>query len=87
MTAAGSSLRIGTRASDLALTQSGQVGEALVAGTAHAVLQAVNTFEHHHSPASTPRPDRNMMRAVTGAYERLDRRAWEVLERVLAEAR
>ncbi len=57
------------------------------ARTAHAVLQAVNTFEHHHSPASTPRPDRNMMRAVTGAYERLDRRAWEVLERVLAEAR
>ena len=37
MTAAGSSLRIGTRASDLALTQSGQVGEALVAGTGHAV--------------------------------------------------
>ena len=33
----GSSLRIGTRASDLALTQSGQVGEALVAGTDHAV--------------------------------------------------
>ena len=30
-------LRIGTRASDLALTQSGQVGEALVAGTDHAV--------------------------------------------------
>lgn len=37
MTAPGSSLRIGTRASDLALTQSGQVGEALVAGTDHAV--------------------------------------------------
>lgn len=34
---AGPSLRIGTRASDLALTQSGQVGEALVAGTEHAV--------------------------------------------------
>ncbi|MGO1225735.1 MAG: hydroxymethylbilane synthase [Brachybacterium sp.] len=33
----GSGLRIGTRASDLALTQSGQVGEALVAGTDHAV--------------------------------------------------
>ncbi|ASK65429.1 hydroxymethylbilane synthase [Brachybacterium avium] len=33
----GSSLRIGTRASDLALTQSGQVGEALVAGTDHPV--------------------------------------------------
>lgn len=30
-------LRIGTRASDLALTQSGQVGAALVAGTDHAV--------------------------------------------------
>lgn len=33
----GSGLRIGTRASDLALTQSGHVGEALVAGTEHAV--------------------------------------------------
>ncbi|WP_394216515.1 hydroxymethylbilane synthase [Brachybacterium vulturis] len=33
----GSPLRIGTRASDLALTQSGQVGEALVAGTDHPV--------------------------------------------------
>lgn len=30
-------LRIGTRASTLALTQSGQVGQALVAGTGHAV--------------------------------------------------
>ena len=33
----GSSLRIGTRASELALTQSGHVGEAIVAGTDHAV--------------------------------------------------
>ena len=33
----GSPLRIGTRASDLALTQSGQVGEAIVAGTEHTV--------------------------------------------------
>ncbi|MGO1480789.1 MAG: hydroxymethylbilane synthase [Brachybacterium sp.] len=33
----GSPLRIGTRASDLALTQSGRVGEALVAGTEHTV--------------------------------------------------
>ncbi|HEX7349446.1 hydroxymethylbilane synthase [Brachybacterium sp.] len=37
MTADDSALRIGTRASDLALTQSGQVGAALVAGTDHAV--------------------------------------------------
>ncbi|WP_114853496.1 hydroxymethylbilane synthase [Brachybacterium sp. YJGR34] len=35
--AGGAALRIGTRASDLALTQSGQVGEALVAGTGHEV--------------------------------------------------
>ncbi len=52
------------------------------AGTAHAVLQAVNTYEHHLSPTAAPRPDRNMRRAVSGAYERLDRRAWEVLEQV-----
>jgi len=55
------------------------------AGTAHAVLQAVNTYEHHHSPTTTARADRNMRRAVTGAFERLDRRAWGVLKRVLAE--
>ncbi len=54
------------------------------AGTAYAVLQAVNTYEHHHSPTSAPRVDRNMQRAVSGAYEKLDRRAWEVLEGVLA---
>ena len=36
-TVVGSSLRIGTRASELALTQSGHVGEAIVAGTDHAV--------------------------------------------------
>ncbi|WP_324651015.1 DUF932 domain-containing protein [Georgenia sp. H159] len=54
------------------------------AGTAHAVLQAVNTYEHHHSPTTSSRSDRNMRRAVTGAYERLDRRAWDVLEKVLA---
>jgi len=54
------------------------------AGTAHAVLQAVNTYEHHHSPTTVPRSDRNMRRAVTGAYEKLDRKAWEVLQQVRA---
>ncbi|MEE6286651.1 DUF932 domain-containing protein [Georgenia sp. MJ173] len=53
------------------------------AGTAHAVLQAVNTYEHHWSPPTRDsRPQRNMRRAVTGEFESLDRRAWEVLTRV-----
>lgn len=53
MTAAGSSLRIGTRASDLALTQSGQVGEALVAGTAHAV-ELVHVSTHGDRDRTSP---------------------------------
>ncbi|PYG01961.1 phage/plasmid-like protein TIGR03299 [Georgenia satyanarayanai] len=53
------------------------------AGTAHAVLQAVNTYEHHHSPAAGSRSERNMRRTLSGAYEQLDRRAWEVLQQLL----
>ncbi|KAE8765559.1 DUF932 domain-containing protein [Georgenia thermotolerans] len=59
------------------------------AGTAHAVLQAVNTYEHHHSPTrgETSRAQRNMLRTVTGAYAALDTTAWKTLQRVLADER
>lgn len=56
-------------------------------GTAHAVLQAVNTYEHHVSPVrGTSRPERNMLRAVTGDFAAVDTAAWQVLSRVLATA-
>ncbi|WP_448072526.1 DUF932 domain-containing protein [Georgenia yuyongxinii] len=56
-------------------------------GTAHAVLQAVNTYEHHASPLrGASRPERNMLRAVTGRYAALDRTVWKTLQSVLADA-
>lgn len=50
---AGSPLRIGTRASDLALTQSGQVGEALVASTDHTV-ELVHVSTHGDRDRTSP---------------------------------
>ncbi|WP_127126965.1 DUF932 domain-containing protein [Georgenia sp. SYP-B2076] len=56
-------------------------------GTAHAVLQAVNTYEHHVRPVRGPsRPQRNMFRAVTGDFAAVDRTAWRVLQEVRAGA-
>ena len=50
------------------------------AGTAHGVIQAVNTWEHHESTVrGTTRPERNMLRTVTGDFEKADRRAHSVL--------
>jgi phage/plasmid-like protein (TIGR03299 family) len=55
-------------------------------GTAHAVLQAVNTYEHHSSPMrGSSRAQRNMLRTVDGTYASLDRAAWASLQRVLPE--
>lgn len=57
------------------------------AGTAHAVLQAVNTYEHHAKPVrGESRPQRNMLRAATGDFAAVDHRAWHTLQRVLATA-
>jgi phage/plasmid-like protein (TIGR03299 family) len=53
-------------------------------GTAHGVLQAVNTYEHHEGVVrGMPRPERNMLRAVTGEIGRRDRLAWQLLSTVL----
>jgi phage/plasmid-like protein (TIGR03299 family) len=55
------------------------------AGTAHGVVQAVNTWEHHESTVrGTARPERNMLRTVTGDFGRLDRNTMKVLHAVLA---
>ncbi|MCW2496430.1 DUF932 domain-containing protein [Jatrophihabitans sp.] len=50
------------------------------AGTAHGVLQAVNTYEHHEGIVrGATRPERNMLRTVTGDFGALDRRTWNLL--------
>jgi phage/plasmid-like protein (TIGR03299 family) len=55
------------------------------AGTAHGVLAAVNTYEHHESVVrGTARPERNMLRTVTGGFARLDRDTFRALEAVLS---
>ena len=55
------------------------------AGTAHGVLQAVNTYEHHeNSVRGGDRTERNMLRTVTGDFATLDRETWNVLATVLA---
>ena len=55
------------------------------AGTAHGVLQAVNTYEHHEGTVrGATRAERNMLRTVTGDFAALDRTSWDTLNRVLA---
>lgn len=54
------------------------------AGTAQGVVKAVNTYEHHESTVrGATRPERNMLRAVTGEFGRLDRTTLETLQQVL----
>ena len=54
------------------------------AGTAHGVIQAVNTYEHHVSSVrGVPRAERNMLRAISGDFAKLDRRTMHTLTTVL----
>jgi phage/plasmid-like protein (TIGR03299 family) len=54
------------------------------AGTAYGVLQAVNTYTHHEQTVrGAGRAERNMLRAVTGGVDELDRTTLATLERVL----
>ena len=54
------------------------------AGTAQGVVKAVNTYEHHESTVrGATRPERNMLRAVTGDFGRLDQATLATLHRVL----
>jgi len=55
------------------------------AGTAWGVVQAVNTYVHHSSIVrNTSRAERNMLRAVEGGADALDRETVEILGKVLA---
>ena len=55
------------------------------AGTAHGVIQAVNTYEHHEGTVrGATRAERNMLRTVTGDFRTTDRATWAQLSEVLA---
>jgi hypothetical protein len=55
------------------------------AGTAHGVLQAINTFEHWEGTVrGATRQERNQLRAINGDFGKVDRAAMRVLEKVLA---
>jgi hypothetical protein len=55
------------------------------AGTAHGVVQAINTYEHHESTVrGGQRAERNMLRTITGDFGKLDRSTLSTLHRVLA---
>ncbi len=53
------------------------------AGTAHGVLQAVNTYEHHERVVRGERGERNGLKTITGDFGRLDRSTWKTLTAIL----
>jgi len=54
-------------------------------GTAHGVLQAVNTYEHHLGAVrGASRPERNMIRTATGEFGKLDRSTLATLRSVMS---
>jgi phage/plasmid-like protein (TIGR03299 family) len=56
------------------------------AGTAHGVLQAVNTYAHHGGAVRGDRVERNNLKTVNGDFGQLDRATWRVLEPLLVDA-
>ena len=54
-------------------------------GTAFGVVQAVNTHAHHYATVrGATRPERNMVRAVSGGVDTLDIGTLATLNKVLA---
>ncbi len=56
------------------------------AGTAHGVLQAVNTYDQHDGVIRGDRAERNSLKTITGEFGKLDRSTWHTLQPLLAEA-
>ena len=57
------------------------------AGTAHGVLQAVNTYDHHEGVVrGADRAERNSLKTLTDGYRHLDRTTLQTLTRVLQQA-
>jgi len=55
------------------------------AGTAHGVLQTVNTYEHHEGVVRGERAERNGLKTITGDFGRLDRSTWKTLTAILEQ--
>jgi hypothetical protein len=54
------------------------------AGTAHGVIQAINTYQRHDTIVrGVGRAERNMLKTVTGEFGTLDRNTWAGLVKVL----
>ena len=53
------------------------------AGTAHGVLQAITTYDHHDSVI---RGERHTLKTITGDTGRLDRTTWRTLQPLLLAA-
>ena len=57
------------------------------AGTAHGVLQAVNTYKHHEGVVrGGSRAECNSLKTITGDFGRLDRQSWNLLQPLLSAA-
>ena len=55
------------------------------AGTAHGVIQAVNTYDHHEATVrGSTRVERNMLKTISGDFGRLDREVLTRLQGVMA---
>ncbi len=54
------------------------------AGTAHGVVQAVNTYDTHEGTVRGNRAERNSLKTINGEFGRLDRSTWHTLHSVLA---
>lgn len=55
-------------------------------GTAHGVIQAVNTYEHHEGTVRGDRGERNNLKTINGDFGHLDRRTWQTLRPLLTAA-
>jgi len=55
-------------------------------GTAHGVLQAINTYDQHNGVIRGDRAERNSLKTITGDFGRLDRQSWRTLQPLLAAA-
>jgi len=55
-------------------------------GTAHGVLQAVNTYDQHDGVVRGRRAERSSLKTITGEFGKLDRLTWHTLQPLLAEA-
>jgi len=54
-------------------------------GTAHGVLQTINTYEHHEGVVRGERAERNGLKTINGDFGPLGRTTWKTLNAVLEQ--